>query len=227
MWLLGVDLSWGFRRPSWVCVLEEREGRAFWRGFSFFVHLSEWEDYLRSFPSCIVAFDAPLRVLVERGLRKAEKDLLPKLRKRHLGILPVNREIARKRYPALFSFWESVERYCSFTLSFSSHGRYALEVFPPLSVLGFFGEEGLRLYREGRFRELGELFDKESSPLEIENLRDCLLACLSPSSGKKDRFDAFLCACTALFAVQRGEKALQRFGDEISFIVLPSWSGEF
>jgi len=222
VWFLGVDLSWGFRRPSWVCVLEEKEGKTYWREFFFFVSLEEWERRLCSFPSCVVAFDAPLRVPVERGLRKAEKDLLPKLRKKHLGILPINREIVRKRYPALIPFWKSIEEHFSFTFPLSPRGRHALEVFPPLSVLGFFGEEGLKLYRERRLQELGEFFGKDTSPLRIENLKDCLSTCLSP----KDRFDAFLCACTALFAAQYGEEALQKFGDHTSFIVLPLWSGE-
>lgn len=191
------------------------------------MRLLEWEGYLSSFTPCVVAFDAPLRVWVERGLRKAEKDLLPRLRKKRLGILPINLEIVRKRYPALFSFWESVAKNFSLTFELSRGAGYALEVFPPLSVLGFFGDKGLKLYREKRFWELGKLFEEENSPLYLENLEDCLAACLSLSSGKKDRFDAFLCACTAFFAGQYGEKFLQKFGDDASFIVAPLWSKEF
>nr|MDW8081361.1 DUF429 domain-containing protein [Candidatus Calescibacterium sp.] len=226
MWLLGVDLSWGFRKPSWVCVFTHHKGKTRWTEFFSFVDLTEWERWLSSFTPCIAAFDAPLQVSVERGLRKAEKELLPYLRKRRLGILPVNREIARCRYPALFTFWESIARYFSFDLAFPQKARYALEVFPPLSVLGFFGDKGLKLYREKHFWELGKLFGESTTPFCVENLSTCLVACLSSPSGRKDRFDAFLCACTALFAFLYGEKALRKFGDSTGFIVAPSWSGE-
>lgn len=226
MWFLGVDLSWGFRKPSWVCVLEHHGGVVYWREFFSFIYLSEWEEYLLPFTSCVVAFDAPLQVSVERGLRKAERDLLPWLRKRRSGILPINLEIVRKRYPALFAFWESIAKHFSFDLEFSQGIRYALEVFPPLSVLGFFGSKGLALYKEKQFQELGKLFEKEIAPFRIGNLEDCLAACFSLPSGRKDRFDAFLCACTALFAAWHGEKALRKFGDRTGFIVAPLWSGE-
>jgi predicted RNase H-like nuclease len=226
VWFLGVDLAWGFRRPSWVCILE-REKKCLWREFFSFVTLREWEEYLRALPpGSIVAFDAPLLVTVEKGLRAAEKELLPWLRQRHSGILPINLSIARRRYPALFPFWESVRRNFSLSLDFSKENWHALEVFPPLSILGFFGNTGLALYRFGRLRELGELFRGEGSPLHIENLGECLSACLCPSPGKKDRFDAFICACTALFAGQYGKDALRTFGNGESFIVLPSWVGE-
>uniref|UniRef100_A0A7V3YML7 DUF429 domain-containing protein n=1 Tax=Candidatus Caldatribacterium californiense TaxID=1454726 RepID=A0A7V3YML7_9BACT len=226
MWFLGVDLAWGFRRPSWVCVLE-REKKCLWREFFSFVTLREWEEYLRALPpGSIVAFDAPLLVTVEKGLRAAEKELLPWLRQRHFGVLPINLSIARKRYPALFPFWESVRRNFSLSLDFSKENRHALEVFPPLSILGFFGNTGLALYRLRRLRELGEFFRGEGSPLHIENLEECLSACLCPSPGKKDRFDAFICACTALFAGQYGKDALRTFGNGESFIVLPSRAGE-
>lgn len=224
-WFLGVDLSWGLKKPSWVCVLEGGKNSAFWKEFFSFVSLSEWEKRLTAFPHCIVAFDAPLRVSVQTGLRKAERELLPRLRKKGLGILPVNLDLVHRRYPGLLLFFASVASHFSLTLEFSLEGRYALEVFPPLSVFGFFGERGLTLYRTGQFQELGGLFDEPASPLRIENLNDCLVACLSLASGKKDRFDAFLCACTTLFAFQYGEKALQKFGDERSFIVAPLWHG--
>uniref|UniRef100_A0A7V3YGS7 DUF429 domain-containing protein n=1 Tax=Candidatus Caldatribacterium californiense TaxID=1454726 RepID=A0A7V3YGS7_9BACT len=226
MWFLGVDLAWGFQRPSWVCILE-REKKCLWRGFFSFVALEAWEEYLRAFPpGSIVAFDAPLLVTVEKGLRAAEKELLPWLRRRRSGVLPINLSIVRRRYPALFPFWESVRRNFSLSLDFSKKHRHALEVFPPLSILGFFGNTGLALYRFGRLRELGELFKGQGSPLHIENLEECLSACLCPSPGRKDRFDAFICACTALFAGQYGKDALRTFGDEEGFIVLPSWAEE-
>jgi len=209
-----------------VCVLE-REKKCLWREFFSFVTLREWEEYLRALPpGSIVAFDAPLLVTVEKGLRAAEKELLPWLRQRHFGVLPINLSIARKRYPALFPFWESVRRNFSLSLDFSKENRHALEVFPPLSILGFFGNTGLALYRLRRLRELGEFFRGEGSPLHIENLEECLSACLCPSPGKKDRFDAFICACTALFAGQYGKDALRTFGNGESFIVLPSRAGE-
>lgn len=226
MWFLGVDLSWGLKRPSWVCVLEHSKDTVSWREFFSFIHLGEWEEHLLLFTPCVVAFDAPLQVSVERGLRKAERDLLPLLRKKHLGILPVNLEIVRRRYPALFAFWESVAKYFSFDFEFSQGVRHALEVFPPLSVLGFFGSKGLKLYREKRFREIGELFKGEIAPFRIGNLEDCIAAYLSPPSGRKDRFDAFLCACTAFFAARYGESALRKFGDRTGLIVAPLWSGE-
>ena len=209
-----------------MCVLE-REKKCLWREFFSFVTLREWEEYLRALPpGSIVAFDAPLLVTVEKGLRAAEKELLPWLRQRHFGVLPINLSIARKRYPALFPFWESVRRNFSLSLDFSKENRHALEVFPPLSILGFFGNTGLALYRLRRLRELGEFFRGEGSPLHIENLEECLSACLCPSPGKKDRFDAFICACTALFAGQYGKDALRTFGNGESFIVLPSRAGE-
>jgi len=226
MRFLGVDLAWGFRRPSWVCTLVA-EGKEFqWQGFSFFVTLEEWEEYLLSLPPpLIVAFDAPLRVSVTYGIRRAEKELLPWLRRRGYGILPINREIALRFYPTLLPFWESVERLLTVGLDFSLPRRYAVEVFPPLSVLGFFGKEGLHLYKEGEFRVLGEYFGSPLSPFIIQSLSECLRAGLE-GRGYKDRFDAFLCACTALFAYTRGREALRIFGDEGEGIILPLWSRE-
>ncbi len=230
---IGVDLAWGFRRPSPFCIIRKVND-----GFRYEVtlYLTSLEDFASFFrdersPLCL-AIDAPLTVINQEGNRRAEREIAPFLRQFRGGILPVNLSIVEQRYPNLILFWKLLAKYhFQIALPFvNSFQRIAFEVFPPLTVLGLWGGEVLATYRKakkgGGFSPpfLERLCDLESShfPLPLVGLKQFLLSAQENPALFTDTLDALLCAYTACYLWARGREYACIFGTpEEGKVVMP------
>lgn len=224
MKFIGVDLSWGLKRPSSLCVVR-KTGQGFC--YETLVRLVSLRDFAAFFrrekePLCL-AVDAPLVVKNERGNRQAEREISALLRQFRGGILPINLTIVEKRYPRLPLFWNLLHDHgftmqSPFTHSFF---RLAFEVFPPLIVLGLWGREALSTYwREKRSLLSFPAFGKTLSTLGSSDFSPPLLGleqffrdAWSVPSFLVDSCDALLCVYAACFLWSWGKERALCFGN--------------
>lgn len=223
MKLIGVDLAWGFKRPSALCVIRSTGGCFHYEATLYLVSLQDFASFFHREEGALhLAIDAPLTVKNEKGNRQAEREIALFLRKFRCGILPVNLTIVREKYPGLCAFFELLRDHgFRITPPFgNTFRRVAFEVFPPLTVLGLWGEKTLSVYRQEKRARQGfptfieRLCDFDSSPFfpPVLNLREFFLA-LKGSLYGIDAVDAFLCAYTACFLYARGREGAYLFGN--------------
>ena len=229
--LIGVDLAWGFKRPSALCVIRSAGGRFHYETTLYLVSLRDFASFFHREKGALhLAIDAPLTVKNEKGNRRAEREIALFLRKFRCGILPVNLTIVREKYPGLCAFLELLHDH-GFRIvpPFENSRRVAFEVFPPLAVLGLWGEKTLSVYRQEKRARRGfptfinSLSDFDSSPFfpPVFNLREFFLT-LQRSPYCIDTVDALLCAYTACFLYARGREGAHLFGNpEEGQVVMP------
>jgi len=229
---VGVDLAWGFKRPSFLCVLQYEGNNLSGEGFYPLVSLEDFAAFFAPKKDLLwLAIDAPLRVEDSSGNRLAEKEVSTFLRPFREGILPVNRTIIARKYPLLPIFWGLLEQ-CGFCIQpplESISRRLAFEVFPPLIILGLWGAKALQVYRESKKRKEPPRFlemvkEKKAFPPPF------FLSCLQimqdflpqESQYAQDALDAFLCAYAAFFISIKGKDYTYLFGlPEGGCIVMP------
>ncbi len=229
MKFVGVDLAWGFKRPSALCVLSYRGHLLSCEGIDYLTSMADFSSFFtRETDRLCLAIDAPLRVENDMGNRAAEKEASAFLRRFGCGILPVNRAIISRRYPLLPVFWRLLDQH-GFKMQIPLDDvtpRSVFEVFPPLIVLGLWGQEALRRYREAKKRK------KYSSFLKVLREHEAILysaniKVLQSFIGDgccyaEDALDAFLCAYAAFFVSTRGRPYAHLFGlPQTGFIVMP------
>ncbi|MCX7668247.1 MAG: DUF429 domain-containing protein, partial [Atribacterota bacterium] len=186
MRFIGIDLAWGFKRPSSLCVIRKDDG-----GFRYetLLWLFSLQDFISFFhahegETLVLAIDAPLTVKNRKGNRRAEREISAFIKKFHSGILPINLTIVEQRYPRLFLFWELLfQHHFQVTMPFlNRRWRIAFEVFPPLIVLGLWGEDALGTYRQ-------EKKTKQKFPFFQQQLAE-LSSFLPPLLGLEQFFSA-------------------------------------
>lgn len=222
MKFIGVDLAWGFQRPSLLCIIRKDSS-----GFSYetLLYLTSLEDFSSFFhahqeEAFVLAVDAPLTVRNCDGNRRAEREISIFLRRFHGGILPVNLTIVKRKYPRLVLFWKLLlQSHFQITLPFlDTFWRIAFEVFPPLIVLGLWGEGVLEVYRrEKKAKQPLPLFQQSIAELAsfsppLQGLERFFFALQEDSCWFIDAYDALLCAYAACFLWSQGRRYAHIFG---------------
>lgn len=222
MRFIGIDLAWGFKRPSLLCIIRKDSN-----GFSYetLLCLTSLEDFSSFFrvhqeETLVLAIDAPLTVRNCKGNRQAEQEIGVFLRRFHSGILPVNLTVVEQKYPRLTLFWELLlQSHFQITLPFmDTFWRIAFEVFPPLIILGLWGQGALEVYqREKKTKRALPLFQQRIAELAsfsppLQGLELFFFALQEDSLWFVDACDALLCAYAACFLWSRGRKYARVFG---------------
>jgi len=222
--IAGVDLSWSFRKDSWVA-LAKRKG--FLYEFCDLFALKDFLDFEHFFaahPSLLLAIDAPLRIPNSDGNRKPERELAPLLRKAGWGILPISRSFILGRFPLLFEFHKLLEKHDFQVVPIPepSKARVAIEVFASLSAIALCAD--LKIVRqrgEVFIEELLPCLKEETGSFFAKNLETYMRPLLLERQKGRDVVDALLCLYTAWVATVCPER-IRIFGNpEEGFIVVP------
>ncbi|MEN3186473.1 MAG: DUF429 domain-containing protein [Atribacterota bacterium] len=222
MKFIGVDLAWGLKRPSALCIIHKDDNGFF---YETVLHLFGLEDFMSFFhthqeETLVLAIDAPLTVKNREGNRRPEREISIFLRRFRGGILPVNLTIVEQKYPRLALFWQLLcQNHFQITSTIlDSFWRIAFEVFPPLIVLGLWGKETLETYwQEKKSRQRFPLFQQRIAELTtsfsppLQGL-ERFFSALQDSSFFIDACDALLCAYAACFLWARGRRCARVFG---------------
>ncbi|MGQ9472592.1 MAG: DUF429 domain-containing protein [Candidatus Caldatribacteriaceae bacterium] len=233
MKFVGVDLAWSLRRASALCIVRGKENSFQYQDLLYCFSLEEFRSFFsREKESMCLAVDAPLVVKNQSGNRRAEKEVSAFLRKFGSGILPVNQTLIYQKYPRLPLFW-SLLRECGFPVRSPlerNFERIAFEVFPPLTLLGLWGEEILSIYHKNKHKKCfnPSIFVRTFGSCAMEGLPlimgiESFLSAVerNPSLGI-DAFDALLCAYTACFVWNRGREQVILFGNQVEGeVVMP------
>ena len=235
MYVVGVDLAWGERRPTGLAVLDE-QGRLVHVGAV--VTDDEIAESLAPYvdEECLVAFDAPLVVRNATGNRPAEAALNKDFARFDAGAHPVNTgkpEFREKPRAARLA-----SRFGLDIDPRSGRARRGIEVYPHAATIALFRLGRTLKYKNKPGRDLDHLRGELIVLLELieglagadpamyvaeptapaspawASLRSALDAATRKSELRvvEDQVDAVLCAYVGLFALRRPE-ATTIYGD--------------
>ncbi len=232
MYLVGVDLAWGARKPTGIAVLDA-EGRLQHIGTA--VQNEEIVDDMAPYVDgeCLVAIDAPLVVKNATGRRAAEKMLNADFQHFEAGAHSANTGIPHLR--DLRGAW-LVDRLQLDMNPLSTGARRAIEVYPHPATVVLFELERTLKYKRGRgdtsaertadrrgellkFMSLIEKLSQSPVPMTVDHnewaaLREAVTQAVRPVelSRAEDKVDAVLCAYIAMYFLRRrGDIAI--YGD--------------
>lgn len=226
MKFVGVDLAWSLTRTSALCIVCGEENHLQYQGLFYCSSLEEFRYFFsrEKEPMCL-AVDAPLVVKNRDGNRRAEKEVSAFLRRFGSGILPVNQTLIYQKYPRLPLFWNLLWE-CGFPVRLPlerNFERIAFEVFPPLTILGLWGEGVLSIYRKNKRKKCFDpsIFVRTFGSCAMEGLPlvmgiESFLSVVEKNPSLRiDAFDALLCAYTACFVWNRGREQVMLFGNQV------------
>ena len=215
--IIGVDLAWGERAPTGLCACDESgmviASATAVRDEEIFA----WIEQFR--PLSTVAFDAPLIVKNETGMRLCEHELNRRFGRFHAGCYPTNLGLLKGRVRAK-EIADALEL---------TPGRSAIEVYPHSALVTIGGLDRVLEYkaRPGRTLDsrrsemvrLTELirrvdgFDAASGPRWAELFE---LVTTAPTRAAlrrgEDELDAHVCAIVGLLHT-RGDSRIAVFGE--------------
>ncbi len=240
MRFVGVDLSWGEKRPSGLIHLVFDGRRVRIQEWALLGALSEIEiwilDRCRYFG--MVAVDAPL-ILSEDGpvLRPADHQLNQDFRRFGVQTLPISLETYRAAY-RLVQFLDDLGYHPSPRIERRKITRALIEVFPTASLVAW--NEGKKIVYKRQPKEVvmeglqrmqnfvRDVLTELEPPLRTDQKMMYLITrSFADMSAQElqmwgDIFDALLCAYTGVFYWYWGEERCRVYGNEESgFIVTP------
>jgi len=247
MRFLGVDLAWSPRNTSAGAALSwdgEKAALVAWRdNLRDDADVAAWVVAQAGAGGAVVAFDAPLIVPNETGMRPCDRELTRVFRRYHAGTHPANRRRLRQ-YGGLRGehLAEMLKRYGfahPLSLERQSGARVMMEVYPHPAMVVLFGLERILKYksRPGRIYALrwtelrryqsylGSLSTAEPAlrlPREIighpvEGERGQALKCY------EDLLDAVFCAYIALYCWFWGAERCRIFGSLTDGYIVVPW----
>lgn len=235
---VGVDLAWGTRNPSGICVIRED-------GCDIDCAVrrpNDIADLLEELgPDVVAGIDAPL--IVGDG-RRAEADLARRMGR--FGVYAHSSVAAvRAGYDQGIRLGAELSRR-GFSLApcvpSGSTGRFALEVYPHAGHVVMFGLPGILRYKQKRGRTARSLNAELAvyrgylrawmarecpDALETAAIADLLSAGDFAGSARKrheDQLDALTCALLAMVAWRHGLDQGDVLGDERGYIAVPGLS---
>ena len=222
--IAGIDLSWSLKKDSWVALAELRDSFYRFCGIFTLKTLVDFDYFFASYPSLLIAVDAPLRIPDSCSNRRPERELLPLLKKVGWGILPINRSFVFSKFPMLFEFQDLLEKHCFWVVPAPgcSKKRVAIEVFASLSAISLCGEvEAVRQRSEVFWEKLFPRFKEEAGSLFAGNLEEVVRSLLLERQKSRDVVDALLCLYTAWAAVVCPGRTRVFGNSKEGFIVVP------
>jgi predicted RNase H-like nuclease len=248
---VGIDLAWGTRNPSGICVVRCRNGHIRLDPPDCGVHsvasLARMAADLG--PDVVIAIDGPIVVTNPTGKRRCESELDEVFRPYHALTHSTNTGRTGKggpAGPALHAALLAEGFACDRLMPAKAPGRWALEVYPHASHVVGFGLSQRLLYKSKykrsqpwrrspdyllaelwHYRELLALALQSTGAEGVEHLPTLPLVPVPERQrkGLEDRLDAVSCALIAVEAWRFGLTSDDGFGDaEHGYIAVPGLS---
>ena len=147
--VVGIDLAWGMRARTGVCVAED--GRVV--ASSTVVDDDAIVAQVPSGP-CVLAIDAPIVVRNATGRRTCDAEVSRCFGPYHAGAYPANRSIPWLREPRAGRLADRLGAVLTPGSARRPDRRVALEVYPHAAMVVLFGLERILPYKRGRGRTL-------------------------------------------------------------------------
>ena len=235
---IGVDLAWGDKATTGLAVLDDEGTLIDLAEARTDAEILQWLAS-HTGESCVVAFDAPLIVLNEAGMRDCER-----LVGRHFTRFGFSCHASSRRNPAFADGGRAARLAAELRLETaprSASRRRAIEVYPHTAIVQLFGLDRSIHYKHKSGRDLtllqGELtrlighiegLSDAAQPLSLGTNRawQAIRAQVSAATRKselrsvEDRVDAVICAYTAMLTDVAPDR-VRTLGDDRGYIVTP------
>ncbi len=237
-WFVGLDLAWGYRRPTGVAVLDDAGRLVEVASVRTDEEILALVSPYASAP-CVVAMDAPLIVTNPTGNRPAERELNADFARFDAGAHPSN--TAKPEFADGTRAGRLAAR-LGLSLDPASGSSRALEVYPHAATISLFGLGRTLKYKQKTGRDLellrGELLAlmgfveglEDAEPaLQLQGTGWQALRSAAEQAARKadlrvveDQVDAVVCAYVALFATRRPDDVTTYGTPETGVITTPT-----
>ncbi|MCD6156267.1 MAG: DUF429 domain-containing protein [Candidatus Atribacteria bacterium] len=222
--IAGIDLSWSLKKDSWVALAELKGSSYRFCDIFALKTLADFGCFFSSYPSLLIAVDAPLRIPDSCSNRRPERELLPLLRKVGWGILPINHFFVFSKFSALFKFQDLLEKHRFWVAPLPDYSKkhVAIEVFASLNAISLCGEvKAARQRSELFWKKLFPHLREETDSLFADNAEEVIRSLLLKKKKGRDVVDALLCLYTAWVVAVCPERTRVFGNSEEGFIVVP------